>query len=182
LPVNVFMKKHQLTFEAVPNYTTITVFLKGAVDATAAMWYNEYHTILNSGLDPDELTVFRLADLGADFPEDGLYCMEDTYLEDPKAAEAFVAASLRGWRYAFEHRDEALDIVMKYCAEAHTGTNRAHQRWMLSRMKDLLMPEGEKNVPGKLAEEDYLRIGRVLQNEQLVERLPDFADFSRGAR
>ena len=33
---------------------------------------------------------------------------------------------------------------MKHADAAHTGTNRAHQRWMLSRMKDLILPGGDK--------------------------------------
>ena len=37
------------------------------------MTYNEYHAIVNAGIDPAELTVFPLADFGLDLAEDGLY-------------------------------------------------------------------------------------------------------------
>ena len=40
------------------------------------MWYNEYHLILNAGVNPEELTTFPMADYGMNFPEDGIYCLE----------------------------------------------------------------------------------------------------------
>ena len=39
----------------------------------------------------------------------------------------FVKAALRGIAYADQHRDEAIDIVLKYAPEE----DRAHQRYML---------------------------------------------------
>ena len=56
----------------------------------AAMWYNQYHTILNSGLNADDLTLFFFSKLGLNFPEDGIYCMEETLRKDPELSEAFV--------------------------------------------------------------------------------------------
>jgi NitT/TauT family transport system substrate-binding protein len=182
VPLSVFMRKHKLRLRVIPNYTTITILLKGAVDAVGAMWYNEYHRILESGFNPDELTVFRMGDLGADFPEDGLYCMEETFRADPEMCMAFAQASLKGWLYAFDHQEEALDIVMKYANKALTGTNRAHQRWMLARMKDLILPEGDKSCFGKLEHEDYVRVGKALQSMYLVEGLPKFDEFYRGRK
>ncbi len=66
-------KMHDLKVDTVPLYSTINLFLKGAVDAISAMWYNEYHLVLNSGLEPDELTLLFFSDFGLNFPEDGLY-------------------------------------------------------------------------------------------------------------
>ncbi len=182
VPLIAFLTKHDLKLTVIPNYTTVTIFREGAVDAFAAMWYNEYHTILDSGFNPDELTVFRLGDLGVDFPEDGLYCMEETFRADPELCRAFVAASLKGWLYAFDHEDEALDIVMKYAQATATGTNRAHQRWMLRRMKDLIIPRGHRNELGKLDHEAYMRVAEALQSMHLLSRLPQFDEFYRGSR
>ena len=87
----------------------------------AAMWYNEYHAILNSGLNPEDLTLFFFSRLGLNFPEDGIYCLEKTLREDPQLCEALVQASIKGWLYAFENEDYAVDIVMKHAKAAHTG-------------------------------------------------------------
>jgi len=182
VPASVFLGKHNLTVKVVPNYTSITMFTKHAVDAIGAMWFNEYHSILNSGYEPDELTVFRLGDLGVDFPEDGLYCMESTFQTDPEMCAAFVQASLRGWLYAFDHQEEALDMVMKYANAANTGTNRAHQAWMLAGMMDLILPEGDRASLGKLDPKDYQTVGEALKSLYLVDRLPALEEFYRGEK
>ena len=114
----------------------------------SAMWYNEYHTIFNSGINADDLTLFFFSQFGLNFPEDGIYCTEETFRKDPEMCAAFVRASIKGWLYAFDNQEEAMDIVMKHAKSAHTGTNRAHQRWMLARMKDLIIPDGDSSGLG----------------------------------
>ena len=53
-----FFKKYNLQVRVLPQSQSLNLFLRGGVDVASAMWYNEYHTLLNSGLDPDELTPF----------------------------------------------------------------------------------------------------------------------------
>lgn len=90
-----------------------------------------------------------------------------------------VEATLRGWLYAFEHSREALDIVMKYADAAHTGTNRAHQQWMLARMKDIILPDGDKDRLGKLRQADYESVGAVLEDMEFIREIPPFSEFYR---
>jgi NitT/TauT family transport system substrate-binding protein len=173
---------NDLTVRLVPMYETVNLFLKGGVSAIAAMWYNEYHTILNSGLNKDELTSFFFSDLGLNFPEDGLYCLEETINAHPDMCRRFVEASMKGWVYALEHQDETLQTVMQYANAASTGTNQAHQRWMLSRMLDLIFPQGDRSDLGKLKEADYERVAGVLKDLQLIRQIPRFGEFYRGPR
>ena len=180
LQPKVFFEKYGLHVNIVPNYSSVSLFLKGGVDAMSAMWYNEYHTIINSGYNSDDLTLFFFSDYGLNFPEDGIYCLEDTLRKDPEMCKAFVRASLKGWLYAFAHQDEALDIVMKHAQAAHTGTNRAHQRWMLARMQDLILPNGDKSILGKLNPADHALVGDILKRYHVIDELPKFADFHRG--
>lgn len=174
--------KHKVSPVIVPNYTSVELFLKRGVDAIAAMWYNEYHLLLNSGLNADELQLFFLSEMGFNFPEDGLYVLEQTFLDRPEMCRAFVQASLKGWLYAFAHKDEALSIVMKHADAAQTGTNRAHQRWMLNRMEDLILPGGDKTLLGKLKRDDYIFTGNVLVELGFIEHLPAFDEFYRGPK
>ncbi len=175
-----FFRKHGITVQIIPNYSSEALFLKGAVDAMAAMWYNEYHSILNSGINPDELTVFFMNESDHNFPEDGIYTMEETYNADPQMCRDVVAASIRGWRRAFDHEEEALDIVMRYAAAAHTGTNRSHQRWMLERMKDLILSHETDDHVGLLRPRDYEYVGDILNKNHFIENLPSYRDFYRG--
>ncbi|MDQ1238684.1 MAG: NitT/TauT family transport system substrate-binding protein [Thermodesulfobacteriota bacterium] len=177
-----FFRKHGIAVQTIPNYSSEALFLKGAVDAMAAMWYNEYHAILNSGINRDEVTVFFMNESGPNFPEDGLYAMEDTYKSDPEMCRDFVDASLRGWKWAFENQEQAIDIVLKYANAAHTGTNRPHQRWMLQRMRDLIMlPDGLSDI-GKLKSKDYEYVGHQLTEYDFIKNIPSFEDFYRGPR
>lgn len=177
-----FLKKHGVSVEIIPNYSSIALFLAGAVDAMAAMWYNEYHLILNSGIDADELTVFFMNQTGRNFPEDGLYTLQETYEADPQTCKDFVEASLRGWRWAFDHEEGALDIVMRHADAAHTGTNRSHQRWMLQRMKDLVLAAGSDSHLGKLSSRDYEYVSNVLKKNHFIEDIPSYENFYRGNR
>jgi NitT/TauT family transport system substrate-binding protein len=176
-PLALFRKYH-LHVRVVPQAYSVNLFLRDGVEAASAMWYNEYHTILSSGLDPDELFPIFFDKYGLNFPEDGVYVLEKTYREDPARSQAFLAASLEGWRYAFQHPAEALDIVLKYMTRAKVPANRVHQQWMLARMQDLILPEGEgEGELGQLREPDYARVARELRAAGVIRRIPPFSGF-----
>jgi NitT/TauT family transport system substrate-binding protein len=175
--LDAFFHKYHLQVKPIPQGTTMNLFLRGGVAVASAMWYNEYHLILNAGLEAGEITTFPLADYGLNFPEDGLYCLEQTYQEKPRLCRNFVQASLAGWRYAFAHPKEALDIVMKYANAAHVPTNLVHQKWMLARMQDLFQPDGSQAPLGDLNRETYYRVAEVLRKSGVIKHIPDYAHF-----
>ena len=178
IPFRTLFAKHHVKVQEVRKSHTVNLFLRGGVDVTSAMWFNEYHTIIDSGIDPDELNVIFLRDQGMNFLEDGIYTMEKTLHKDPALATAFVTASLEGWRYAFDHPDEALDIVLKYMHEAQLPASRMHQKWMLDRMRDLMTPAAPDVEFGQLKEQDYLAVCLALQKQGLIRTYPDYATFS----
>lgn len=159
-----------------PQGATINLFLRGAVDAASAMWYNEYHMLINSGLEEQELTFFFYDQFGLNFPEDGIYCLAPTLKQDPDRCRRFVQASIAGWQYAFQHPEETLDIVMRQVTAANRPTNRVHQRWMLSRMQDIMQPPGALPL-GTLTEADYLHVARELKESGQIETIPAWNEF-----
>ena len=177
IPLRTLFAEHRIKVREVRQSHTVNLFLRGGIDVTSAMWFNEYHTILNSGIDPEELNVIFLRDQGMNFLEDGIYTMEKTLHKDPALAAAFVDASLEGWRYAFDHPDEALDIVIKHMREAHLPANRMHQKWMLERMRDLMKPVNPQGTLGYLMLQDYEAVGRAMQKNGLIRSYPDYNDF-----
>jgi NitT/TauT family transport system substrate-binding protein len=174
-----FFRKYQLKVRELPQSATLNLFLRGGVEVASAMWYNEYHQLLNAGVNPEELTTFFMADYGMNFPEDGIYCREEMVIRHPERCRAFVAASLEGWRYAFAHPEEALDIVMRYVRAANVATNRAHQQWMLARMRDIIQPPGWDRPLGTLTAAAYLRVAGVLKDNGLISHIPKFSKFYR---
>lgn len=177
LPAEVFFNKHRLRVQKIPQSYTVNLFLLGGIDVASVMWYNEYHTILNSGVNPEELDLFFLNEQGVTFPEDGLYTLEKSYRKDPALADAFARASLEGWRYAFDHPDETLDIVIRYMKKENIPANRSHQKWMLERMRDLILLQKEGGEMGKLNSADYGAVGAALRSTGVIRAVPAFDDF-----
>ncbi|MBP7529443.1 MAG: ABC transporter substrate-binding protein [Syntrophorhabdaceae bacterium] len=176
-----FFKKYKVSVKAVPQSYSVNLFLRDGVDAASGMWYNEYHTILNAGINADEITSFFYSDYGLNFPEDGIYVMEETLQKDPAMACAFVKASMEGWAYAFDHPDKAIDIVLAHMRVANVPANRVHQKWMLERMKDIIMPSGKTGgTPGLLRKEDYERVGKELKAGGLIRDIPAIDVFAFG--
>ncbi len=171
-----FFRKNNLAVKAIPQAYTLNLFLREGVDAASAMWYNEYHTLLNSGLDESELTAFFFDRYGLNFPEDGIYCLQETWKKDPDLCRRFAQASLKGWEYAFAHPEEALDIVMKYVSAAKINMNRIHQKWMLEKIKALITQKGESPL-GALKEKDYQIVAGELQGNRIIAAVPDFGSF-----
>lgn len=174
-----FFRKRHLRVKIIPQFSSINLFLRGGVDVASAMWYNEYHTILNSGLDPDELTTFFFHEDGLNFPEDGIYTLEDTFIQNPGLSCAFVKASIEGWVYAFANPDEAVDIVLKYMVRENIPANRMHQKWMLLRMRDLITQRGATEKIGILKQPDYELIANELKEEGMIKGIPGFRTFYR---
>ncbi len=167
----------------IPQSNTLNLFLRGGVDAASAMWYNEYHSLLASGLDEADLRVFFYRDLDLNFPEDGLYALEATLAADPDLCRAVTSASLRGWEYAFAHPDEALDIVQARMRAAHLPSSRAHQRFMLARMQDVMSGTAAKGLAlGSLDPADYARVTEALAAQKLIQTRPSLDAFFKGQR
>ena len=174
-----FFKKYGVEPVILPQASSVNLFLRDGVDVSSAMWYNEYHTILNAGYDPDELTLFFFYDHGLNFPEDGLYAFEKNLAVAPDSYAAFVKASMEGWQYAFAHPEEVLKIVLKRMREARIPANYVHQKWMLERMKDLIVPQKKDRVMGTLAADDYDRTAGVLKESGVIAQVPPLAEFYR---
>ncbi|AXI43452.1 ABC transporter substrate-binding protein [Sulfitobacter sp. SK011] len=118
----------------------------------STMTYNEYWQVIDAGLSPDDLQVFKYEDQGVATLEDGLYVLEDK-LADPAFEDKmvrFVRASMKGWKYAEENPDEAADIVLEN--DASGAQTEKHQRRMMGEVAKLTAGSN-----GALVEADYER-------------------------
>lgn len=172
-----FFSKYNLNVEIIPIGSSNNLFLMEGIDITMANWFDEYHSIINSGYNPDELNVFFFADHGLNFLEDGIYCLSRKLKDDPELCRDFVAATLEGWRYAFDHRDEAVEIVVAYAQREKMAVNRMHQEWMIDRYRDLYLPEGKLEFNKSLPEEDYLFVANLLRENNLINEIPPYGKF-----
>ena len=132
-------QKDSLNYEWIRFATNVNLFIKGAIDATLAMSYNEYYQLLQAGYQLDSTNVYRFCDHGYNVQEDGVYVTRSYYKKHKDLVHKFAEASRKGWEWAAEHPDETLDIVMKYVKENHIATNVVLQRLMLDEVLRLQM-------------------------------------------
>ncbi len=170
-----FFSKYNLNVEIVPIGSTNNLFLNDGVDITNANWFDEYHSIINSGYNPDELNTFFFADYGLNFLEDGIYCLSEKRISNPGLCTRFVLATREGWIEAFNHPEKAIDIVVEYAHRDNLPVNRVHQQWMLDRYRDLYY--GNAQTSTVLNEADYLFAARVLKQSGLIDSIPVFEKF-----
>ena len=71
---------------------------------------------------------------------------------------------------------------MKYAEAAGTGTTRAHQKWMLARMKDIILTQKGPAAIGKLNPKSYETVGKALKEYSLIEQIPKLDEFYKGPR
>jgi NitT/TauT family transport system substrate-binding protein len=139
----------------------------------STMTYNEYWQLIEGGMKPDQLTVFKYENQGVATLEDGLYATESE-LKDPAAVDRlarFLKASMQGWDYALSHQDEAVKIVL---ANDTAGSQTAeHQKRMLSEIAKLVA--GSTHGLGYLDEAAADRTVQVLmggKSEPVITKKP----------
>lgn len=158
---------------------TVNLFLRGGVAACSAMHYNEFHKIYQFGVERDQLTLFHLQDHGFGLPEDGLYVTRSFYEQHPEHCRSVAAACLKGWEYARDNPEEAVDLVMEHVNQAHIPTNRGHMEWMLNSILKTIFPTAEDSFQfGELLHEDYLRAVDLLTEQGVISSAPDFSRFN----
>lgn len=107
-------------------------FLEGDLDVASAMVYNEYHQVLEAGVNIQDLNIIDYILYGLGFPGDTLFTSRWMVQQNPARCRQMLRASLRGWQYAIDDPKEAVEIVLKYDT---SGTAvRAHQ---LSMMREI---------------------------------------------
>ncbi len=90
--------------------------LQRQADCISTMTYNEYWQVIDAGVTEDELITFKYEDQGVATLEDGLYVLEENLSDEAfvDKMERFVAASMRGWKWAEENPEDAAMIVLDY--------------------------------------------------------------------
>ena len=136
--------------------------LQKQAECVSTMTYNEYWQVIDAGLSPSELVVYKYEDQGVSTLEDGLYVLENELRNKAFVSKMarFLKASIKGWKYAGDHPDEAADIVLE---NDDTGAQtEKHQRRMMREISKLVgnQPQGI----GYLIPADYRRTVDVLMS------------------
>jgi len=162
--------KEHLDYEWVRFAHNVNLFVAGALDATLAMSYNEYYQLLQAGIKMTDKNVYRFCDHGYNVQEDGVYMTREYYSEHKDQARRFAEASKRGWEWAVEHPDEALDIVMKYVDMNNIATNRVMQQLMLQEVLRLLVDRESKQREFRLRPDMVQEASRLMVENKMLSR------------
>ncbi|GIL01124.1 MAG: nitrate ABC transporter substrate-binding protein [Alphaproteobacteria bacterium] len=147
--------------------------LQKQADCISTMTYNEYWQVIDAGLSPDDLVVFKYQDEGVATLEDGLYVLEDN-LKDEAFVDRmvrFVRASMKGWKYAEANPDEAADIVLEN--DATGAQTEKHQKRMMGEIAKLTAGSN-----GSLDPADFERTVQSLMSEgsdPVITKVPEGA-------
>jgi NitT/TauT family transport system substrate-binding protein len=169
------LHKFGINAEIVPITSGINLFLWDGIDVLTVMWYNEYHQIIAAGINEDELTTFFFQDYNLDIPEDGIYCLQETFDKDPELCKNFVFATMEGWRQAFIDKKNTLEIVKKYCKEQHIEFSLARQQWMLDKIENLIITPNR--YPGFLSAKVYQESAKKMRSGLIIKTIPQYNDF-----
>ena len=142
-------------------------------DCISTMTYNEYWQVIEAGVKPEDLVVFKYEDQGVSTLEDGLYVMEDK-LKDPKFVETmakFVKASMQGWEYARANPAEAVKIVLDN--DASGAQTEQHQTTMMQEVN--LLTEGSDGTLDVAAAERTVETLMLGGSDPVITKKPEGA-------
>lgn len=140
-------------------------FLDGRIDVASAMIYNEYNMVIAAGIKPEEIHIIDYADYGLDFPGDVIFTSKKMMKQYPELCLKIIRASMRGWKYALENIDEAVEIVLKH--DSSLIAKRDHQTKMMLEIKALIMG-GEDTELGKMSPEAYEKMIKLLEQYNMI--------------
>jgi ABC-type nitrate/sulfonate/bicarbonate transport system substrate-binding protein len=109
-------------------------FMDGKVAAMSAYATDEPFLLKQSGV---TFLTFTPRSGGVDFYGDTLFTTEAELAEHPKRVKAFLDASIRGWKYALNHPEEIVDLILTKYSKRHS---REHLLFEAAASKRLIMP------------------------------------------
>ena len=162
--------KDHLDYQWVRFAQNVNLFVSGALDATLAMSYNEYYQLVQAGIEMTDKNVYRFCEHGYNVQEDGVYMRRDYYEQHRDQARKFAAASRKGWEWAVQHPDEALEIVMQRVNKDGIATNRVLQRLMLKEVLRLQVDRESGKREFRLRPDMVKLASRLMLDNMMLSR------------
>jgi diguanylate cyclase (GGDEF)-like protein len=108
--------------------------IAGRVDALQAYASDEPEYLRRAGF---EYRAFSAREAGIDFYDLNLFTTQTQIDQHPERVKAFREASLRGWKYAMEHPDEIMEVLLREYSQKHAAD---HLRFQYQQMVPLIQP------------------------------------------
>jgi PAS domain S-box-containing protein len=119
----------------IPSSFNIEDLISGKVDAFNSYSTNEPYLLKQRNI---AYNIIDPATYRVNFYSDVLFTSEAELRNHPKRAEAMRRATLKGWRYAMDHPQEIIDLLInKY----HVKKTRDHLEFEAAEMRKLIFPD-----------------------------------------
>jgi ABC-type nitrate/sulfonate/bicarbonate transport system substrate-binding protein len=141
-----------------------TELLAGETDISTGYIINEPHQVIESG---KEVNTILMADYGANMYADVLFATEETINNNPEQVQKFLNATIKGWRYAIENTDEAVDITLLYA----TNRTKSHETYMLEKSMPLINT-GDVSI-GWMTKEGWGNVQNILLEQNILNKKID---------
>jgi diguanylate cyclase (GGDEF)-like protein/PAS domain S-box-containing protein len=121
--------------QIMPSSYDINDLISGKVDAFNSYTTNEPYFLKQKNI---AYNIIDPSSYRIDFYSDILFTSEAELRNHPKRVEAMRRATLKGWRYAMDHPDEIITLLLdKY----HVEKTRAHLEFEAADMRKLIFPD-----------------------------------------
>ena len=137
----------------IPHSLNIEDLINKKTDLMSIFISNEIHFLDKKGIEYD---IWDPKDYGFDFYDVILFTSNSEVKKNPQMVDSFNRTSLEGWKYAFEHIDETVDLILqKYNTQNKTRESLFY----------------EANVLKELAYIDRTKLGSIDENK--IQRIYD---------
>lgn len=151
----------------IPVKFDLSPLLNGQVDVWPGYVINEVISAREKGFDVNIIWPERY---GIDLYADTIFTTERMLKEKPEVVQRFVEATLKGWRHAVAHPEEAAQITVK----SGNGLNYSHELAMMNESIPLLTPDkapiGSMDPARWSALQDVLLKGGFLKRPLALEQ------------
>jgi len=170
---------HHLNIQWIPFISHNNLYISGAVDAIMAMSYNEYFQLKMSGQRMKDSQLFYFRDHGYNVPGDGLYVMASYYKNHKQEVEKFAQASRKGWEWAMEHPEEAIDIIMQYTKKNGIATNKISQEWMLEEYTRMFTDPHTGKRTYQLSPQNLEMVNKLLKKGNIIKKSVTYEQLTK---
>lgn len=147
---------YKKNIKEVPIGFDVKPLLDKTVDIATGYVTNEPIQVEEAG---QEVTVIAPYEYGVKSYADVLFTTEEMLTKYPDRVRGFVQATLKGWEYALEHIDEAVQYTLLYKDPNNTSMNAAHQKALLVKS----MPLIKSTAGGAIGQMNYVDWKRTYQ-------------------
>lgn len=141
-----------------------------AVDAIVGMEYNELQQIIYSGIKVTDKNLFRFSDHKYNIPADGLYTTRAYYEQYKKELDAFVAASKKGWMWAYKNPEKTLEIILNIQKKKNIYSSRTLQKKQLEIVLDAMKQTKGSSVSFDLDRNTFNESVNILKSGRIIKK------------